>query len=252
MISHYIELTFLMVRRDFVIRYRGTFLGYVWSILNPLVFAFVYVIAFKHILRIPVENYAIFLLTGLFPWLWISSSLSNAATGFQAYQSILKSGRTAPNVIPFFIVLTEFVNFLFTIPVILFFIYISPADIPFESFLYFPVVFVLTFAFLICAVSIISCLSLILKDLGHFILLLVQMLFFLSPVLYPVTLIPEEFLDIYLINPFVNLIELWRQVLYSGNVDAGLLIYPLFFTIGMFVAAFLLMKRIGTRAVLWL
>jgi len=241
-----------MVRRDFVIRYRGTFLGYIWSILNPLIFALVYVVAFKHILRIPVENYAIFLLTGLFPWLWISSSLSNAATGFHAYQSILKCGQTPPHIIPFFIVLTEFINFLFTIPVILLFVYYSPVDMPFESLLYFPVVFVLTFAFLICAVSIISCLSLILKDLGHFILLLVQMLFFLSPVLYPITLIPEKFLAIYLINPFVNLIELWRQVLYSGSVDIGLLVYPLLFTLGMFVAALLCMKKIGTRAVQWL
>ena len=252
MISQYLELTFLVLRRDFIIRYRGTFIGYFWSLLNPLMFAFVYVIAFKHILRIPVENYAIFLLAGLYPWLWISNSLSNASNGFSSYQSILKSRQTTPHIIPFFIVLTEFTNFLFTIPVILIFVYFSPAEIPVTSVFYFPIIFILTFGFLISLVSIISCLSLILRDLGHFVQLLVQLLFFLSPILYPLSLITDQFLKIYLMNPFVNLIQLWRQVLYSGDVDLSLILYPFAFTLGMFLVSWFCMKRIGHRAVQWL
>ncbi len=252
MISQHLELTFLILKRDFIIRYRGTFIGYFWSLLNPLMFAFVYVVAFKHILRIPVENYAIFLLAGLFPWLWMSNSLANASNGFSSYQSILKCRQTSPHIIPFFIVLTEFINFLFTIPVILLFVYFSPVDIPLTSVFYFPIIFILTFAFLIFLVSIISCLSLVLRDLGHFIQLLVQMLFFLSPILYPLSLIPDQFLQIYLMNPFVNLIQLWRQVLLSGNVDLNLIIYPLFFTLGMFLISRICMKKIGNRAVQWL
>jgi len=182
----------------------------------------------------------------------MSSSLSNAPAGFMAYQSILKCGQNSPYIIPFFIVLTEFVNFLFTIPVILLFVFFSPVDLPLLSLVYFPVIFMLTFVFLICVVSVISCLSLILRDLGHFVQLLVQMLFFLSPILYPMSLIPEKFLPLYLLNPFVNLVELWRQILYSGDVNLTLMIYPLFFTLGMFVVACFCMKKIGNKAVQWL
>ena len=252
MLSQYLELTFLVLRRDFIIRYRGTFIGYFWSLLNPFMFALVYVIAFKYILRVPVENYGIFLLAGLFPWLWMSNSISNASNGFNSYQSILRSRRTLPHIIPFFIVLTEFINFLFAIPVILLFVYFSPVEMAINSVFYFPIIFILTFAFLVCLVSIISCLSLILRDLGHFVQLLVQMLFFLSPILYPLSLIPDQFLSIYLMNPFVNLILLWRQVLYSGTLDISLTIYPFIVTLGMFFASWFCMKKIGNRAVQWL
>ena len=69
------EIAYLMIKRELTARYRGTIFGYLWSLLNPLAFALVYFIAFKYIVRIPVENYSVFLLCGLFPWIWISSSI---------------------------------------------------------------------------------------------------------------------------------------------------------------------------------
>ena len=249
---HFLELTFLMVRREMIVRYRGTVLGYVWSVLNPLVFALVYIVAFKYIIRIPVDNYAVFLLTGLFPWLWMSSAMNGGTKGFEVYQAVLKSGAVRPIIVPFFVVIIEFVHFLFSLPVVLAIVIFSSGHLSLAAYAYFPLVFILTALFLFAAVCIIACLSLVFRDLGHLIQLFIQMLFFLSPVIYPLDLVPDPYKAIYNLNPFVDLILLWRQVLYTGDVQLNLMIYPLTVSCVLGVGAYFCFKFIGQRAVQWI
>lgn len=249
---HFFELTYLMSRREVTVRYRGTLLGYIWSVLNPLVFAMVYFIAFKHILRIPVENYAIFLLTGLFPWLWMANALNGGTKAFETYQAVLKSGAVRPIIIPFFVVIIEFVHFIFSLPVVFALVAFSPETIPISSFIYFPLIIALTVIFLLSSVCIVSCLSLVFRDLGHLIQLVVQMLFFLSPILYPVDFVPKSLQSIYHLNPFVDLIQLWRQLLYTGDIQLHLAIYPFVLSCVLGVISYFCLKRIGNRAVQWI
>ena len=68
-----------LVLRDLRARYRGSFFGFLWSFLNPLLLMLVYALVFSVYLRVPMENYAVFLFTGLLPWLWFSASLGHAA-----------------------------------------------------------------------------------------------------------------------------------------------------------------------------
>lgn len=250
--KHFLELTFLMIRREMIVRYRGTILGYAWSVLNPLVFALVYIIAFKYIIRIPVENYGVFLLTGLFPWLWMSGAMNGGVKGFETYQAVLKAGAVRPIIVPFFVVIIEFVHFLFSLPVVLAIVFYSVAAIPIAALIYFPIVFLLTAFFLFTTVCIVSCLSLVFRDLGHLIQLFVQMLFFLSPIIYPVDLVPDSFKTIYHLNPFVDLIMLWRQILYLGDVEWHLAVYPLIVSCCLCIGAYVCFKHIGQRAVQWI
>jgi len=247
-----IELTWLMIKREMVIKYRGTILGYIWTILSPLAFACVYYIAFKYIVRIPVENYAVFLLTGLFPWIWISSTLNNATNAFTSYQAVLKSRYINPLIVPFFVVTIEFVNFLFSIPVIIALLIYTGTNFNLSSVIHFPILIILHFVFLISASGIIACLSLIFRDLGHLIQLAIQMLFFLSPIIYPLSLVPVNYINIYKLNPFVNMIQLWRQIFNGENVDLILYAYPLIFSIFIGIISYILLNIIGKKAVQWL
>ena len=122
----------------------------------------------------------------------------------------------------------------------------------FSSLIYFPIVFALTLFFLLTSVCIISCLSLIYRDFGHLIQLFVQMLFFLSPVIYPIDMVPESLRSVYFLNPFVNLIQLWRQLLYTGDIQLQLITYPLLLSCGLCVASYFCLKIIGNRAVQWI
>jgi len=81
-LQHYIDLLIVLTQKEMKVRYKSSFLGYIWSIANPLAFAFVFFIAFKVVMKIKMENYTLFLITGLFPWQWFSNSVSLSPTIF--------------------------------------------------------------------------------------------------------------------------------------------------------------------------
>ena len=71
------ELLGLLVLKELRLRYKSSVLGYIWAVANPFAFAVVYYVAFKLIMRVDVPNYSIILLTGMFPWLWFTTSMIN-------------------------------------------------------------------------------------------------------------------------------------------------------------------------------
>lgn len=85
---HSIDLMSVLVSKDLKVRYRSTMLGYVWSLLYPLAFALIFYFLFRVIVRIEVENYALFLIGGLFPWHWISNSASGPTLPPSLYPSL--------------------------------------------------------------------------------------------------------------------------------------------------------------------
>ena len=89
-VQYLLDLTLVLTRKEIQIRYKNNVLGYLWSVLQPLSFALVYYIAFKIVMRIEMENYTLFLLTGLFPWQWFSNSISEASNTFISNASIIK------------------------------------------------------------------------------------------------------------------------------------------------------------------
>jgi len=247
-----LEISFLMVKRELTARYRGTIFGYLWSFLNPMAFAAVYYIAFKYIVRIPVEDYSIFLLTGLFPWIWISASIISGTSSFENFQALLKTGYVKPIIIPLLVVFTELTHFLFAIPILLIMLFFSGFEINFLNFIFIPILMIFQTIFLISVVTIVGCLSLVYRDISHMITILIQMLFFLSPIIYPVSLVPSNYLSIYKLNPLVNFFELWRQSFYIGNIDYLLLIYPTILIFILITIAYFVIKKIGDRAVEWM
>ena len=78
------------------------------------------------------------------------------------------------------------------------------------------------------------------------------MLFFLSPVIYPIDLVPDSYKSVYNMNPFVDLIMLWRQVLYTGEIQLDLMVYPLIVSCVLGIGAFFCFRYIGQRAVQWI
>lgn len=247
-----LEICFLMVKRELTARYRGTIFGYLWSFLNPMAFALVYFIAFKYIVRIPVEDYAVFLLTALFPWIWMSASVIAGNNSFENFQALLKTGFVKPIIVPLIVVFTELTHFLFAIPILIIILFLSALEINLLNFFFIPILIIFQTIFLISVVSIISCLSLVYRDISHMINIFVQMLFFLSPIIYPLSLVPSSYLTIYKLNPLVNFFELWRQSFYIGNIDYSLLIYPTIITFILIFIGNFVIHKIGDRAVEWM
>ncbi|MCX5635936.1 MAG: ABC transporter permease, partial [Planctomycetota bacterium] len=123
-LEYYKDLVLVLTRKEIKVRYASSILGYLWSVANPLAISFVFYIAFKIVMRIQIEAYSLFLITGLFPWQWLSNSISVSPMIFLGNASIIKKVNFPRNVLPLVTVLQDMVHFILAIPVIIIFMFI--------------------------------------------------------------------------------------------------------------------------------
>ena len=116
--SHYLDLVTALTIKEIKARYKRTYLGYAWSLLNPLVYAVTYWVAFKAILNVKIEGYFLFLLAGLFPWQWLNNSLTSAPNAFVANAPLVKKIAFPRYLIVVSSVVTEGLHFLLCLPVL--------------------------------------------------------------------------------------------------------------------------------------
>ena len=234
-LAHF-ELIYLLVSRDLKVRYKNSFFGYIWAIANPLAFAVIYYFAFKVILRIELENYSSYLLIGLFPWMWISNSLISTSSSFRSNISLIKLSNIKPYLLIFSGVMNEMVHFLFAIPILIFVLIFTEQPLYLSWLWQLPVLIVLQAIFLMPLVLILSTTNIFLRDIEYIVGIAMTMLFFLTPIVYPVSLVPDNYQTIYHINPFVYLIDLWHKVFLDGYISMLSAFYLLFFS---FITTFL-------------
>ncbi|RME58547.1 MAG: ABC transporter permease, partial [Candidatus Dadabacteria bacterium] len=132
-----------LVVRHLAARYRGSFLGYLWSLLNPLCLMLVYMLVFKYYIRFTsVEHYSIFLFVGLLPWIWLSNSLLEGANSIVANGSLVTKSMFPAQALPTVSVLTGLVHFLLSLPVLFLIMVIQGVHIPF-TVIYLPLLVLL-------------------------------------------------------------------------------------------------------------
>jgi lipopolysaccharide transport system permease protein len=219
---YYRDLLFVLVGKEFKVRYKNTALGYFWSVLHPLAFAGVLFVLFKVIVKIRMEDYLLFLISGLFAWQWFSNSI-NAATAFFLSNSSLILKIRFPR---FFLVLagvmSDMVHFLISIPVLVVFMlgygrYPSPAwlwGVPILA----AAQFLLTYGVaLMMATS-----NLFLRDLGRLTSILTMLWFYVTPVVFQPEMVPEAYRWMLYVNPMSVLTIAWRELFLAGRMPWGL------------------------------
>ncbi|NIG17876.1 MULTISPECIES: ABC transporter permease [Pantoea] len=217
--GYLIDLITVITEKELKVRYKSSFLGYLWSIANPLLFAMIYYFIFKLVMRVQIPNYTVFLITGLFPWQWFASSANNSLFSFIANAQIIKKTVFPRSVIPLSNVLMEFLHFLCTIPVIIVFLYIYDMS-PSISWLWgIPLIgfgqMMLTYGLALM----LSTLNLFFRDLERFVSLGIMLMFYCTPILYSVDLIPEAYRWIIGTNPLSLMIVSWRDLFMHGTIN---------------------------------
>lgn len=206
------NLIYNLVSRDLKVKYKGSILGFLWSLLNPLIMLIVYTVAFKYIIKIRVENFPLFFLCGFLPWTFLSLSLSMAASSIRDNANLVKKVYFPREILPLSIVLSNLVQFLLT------FIILIPALIIFNIKLGFPLLFlplIILFhiAFTLGLAYILSALYVFYSDVRHLLEIFLQIWFWLTPIIYPVSFVPERFQSLYRLNPAVLIVESYRDTL---------------------------------------
>jgi lipopolysaccharide transport system permease protein len=224
--EYLLDLILLLVEKDMKVRYKSSWLGYVWSVANPLLFTVVYYVALGVFLRlqIPGVPYPLFLIAGQFPWQWLASSVGGAPMLFITNASLIKKVRFPRNVLVISSVLSDALHFFLTIPVVvaaLLWYGFAP------SWWWVPGIPVLGIAqfFTVYGIAVaIASINLFFRDLERLVAVFLQMLFFLTPIVYSVSLVPIEYHKWIKLNPVAPLIRAWQKLFLDGYLDPLLVV----------------------------
>ena len=245
--QHYIDLITVLTQKEMKIRYKSSFLGYVWSILNPLAFACIFFVIFKVVMRIQMENYTLFLITGLFPWQWFSNSVNMSPGVFLGNASIIKKINFPRNVTLLAVVLQDLIHFVLAIPVIVFFMSVYQKQPSFSWFLGIPLLLGIQL-FMIYGITLaISSLNLFFRDLERLTSIFTMFLFYLTPIIYPADMIPAKYRYLIDLNPIAPLMISWRNLFLEGTLKVELLTISLAYSIVAYIAGYFIYKKLSWR-----
>ena len=206
------NLVYNLVARDLKVKYKGSILGFFWSLLNPLIMLIVYTVAFKYIIKIRVKDFPIFFLCAFLPWSFLSLSLSMAVSSIKDNANLVKKVYFPREILPLSIVLSNLVQFLLT------FIILIPALFVFKvklglPLLLLPLIIIFQLAFTLGLAYILAALNVFFSDVKHLLEIFLQIWFWLTPIIYPTSFVPQRFQSLYRLNPAVLLVESYRNSL---------------------------------------
>ncbi len=241
---HYRELLKTNIKKEVRGKYKNSFLGVLWSFLNPLLQIVVYAIVFQLILKNPQENYAIFICCGLIPWTFFSSTVSRTAFTMVENGNILKKVYFPREILPISIVSSETVNFLISTTIILGFVILGGVGIS-KYIIFYPLVLLTQYLLLIAISFIVSSISVYIRDLQHLIGVALQLLFYAAPIVYSPDVIPQEYKWILTLNPMAYIINGYRDIFYYQKMpDIASLLVLIAISVGLCVIGYMIFNKL--------
>ena len=224
---HYRELIKNLVVRDLKVRYKNSVLGILWSLLNPLLMTIVFTIVFSLMLRSDIPNYPVFFMCAYLPWSFLSESVVGGTNSIVANAHLIKKVYFPREALPLADVLSGLVNFLLALIVLFGMILVFRVGLTW-SILILPVVIVAQVLFTLGVVFFLSTANVFYRDTQHIMQVVMQAWFFLTPVFYPIDIIPESAnvlgtainlqLWVRRLNPMASLVASYRDILLRGAV----------------------------------
>jgi lipopolysaccharide transport system permease protein len=248
-----IELLYLLVRKELTLRYANSALGYLWALLIPLAFITTYFVAFKIVMRAPWPNYIPFLAVGMFPWLWMVNGIVQATPIFRHNQSLVKKVKVPCAILPLAIVVKEMLHYIFALPILIGFVFFGAHILHWSWLWLVPLMLIIQTCFVYSIAALFALCQVFIRDIEHLIGITMNIVFFITPVIYPISKIPENYQKYFLLNPFAPFIETWHAIWLEGNIGNYhnlMLCFIYTFVIGTFT--FLMYKKFIHRIGEWL
>lgn len=233
----YRELLKTNIQKEIRGKYKGAWLGVLWSYLNPLLMLIVYSVVFSQIMRIEIPNYMMFLFTALIPWSFFTTTVSQGSLAVVANGNILKKIYFPREIIPISVVTSNCVNFLISCVIMLFFIIITGLGVSWYILL-FPIILLAQYILLMGITFMLSAITVYARDLEHIISVLLMALFYATPIVYSMDMVPEAMKWLISINPMTPIINAYRDILFHQQL-------PDLLNLGMIILSSSLILIIG-------
>jgi lipopolysaccharide transport system permease protein len=212
--------------------------------MNPLILAVVLNLAFRVFLRVTIEDYAFFVLTALFPWTWFSASVLVASGTLIENAPVIRKVRIPRSLFVFASALTQLLHFLFTLPVILVIAWVYDRSPQISWLIGIPVLICVQFLLSSGVALTVSILNAYFRDMEHLLAVLLNLLFWLTPIVYPLRAVPEVYQRYLGVNPLVHLMTAWRELIMAGRLDWPAILVTLVYSAAIFCAGFMIFRKL--------
>ncbi|URN95429.1 MAG: ABC transporter permease [Candidatus Pristimantibacillus lignocellulolyticus] len=240
----YKELLTQFVARDLKLKYRRSVLGYLWSLLNPLLMMMVLTAVFSSFFKFDIPNYPVYLLSGQILFSFFSESTTTAMNSILGSGSLIKKVYIPKYIFPLSRILSSFVTLLFSLVALLIVMLIT--DIQFSAtILLFPLPLFYLLIFSIGIGLIMSVLVVFFRDMLHLYGVLLSAWMYLTPIFYPINIVPDFVKTIIYSNPMYYFVEMFRElILYNQMPSLQLnLMCLMFSSISLLVGLFIFYKN---------
>jgi ABC-2 type transport system permease protein len=236
----------VLVRRDLSLKYQQSILGYLWSLIEPLTLAVIYWFIFGLLFDTQLVgggSYSMFIISGIFAWSWFNSAITESTNALTGQSRLVTTINLPREVFPVGKVLGRFAEFLAGVPILVGAAYVFDATITWRTFAALPLAVFLQFALLTGIALLLSAVTVMLRDVERFVRLVVRVLFYAAPIIYPLNKVYES-----------STLPGWAKLIYLANPLVGIfqLLHAAWFPQEWPSNALLATTVAGTAAVLWL
>ena len=221
----YRELIRNLIIRDLKVRYKNSALGVLWSLLNPLLMTLVFTVVFTIMIPSEIDAYPVFFMCGFLPWGFLAASLTGGTASIVGNAHLIKKVYFPREILPVAEVLSNLVNFLLALIVLFALILVYGVRLT-PAVLTLPLIILAQTMFVTGLVLLLSTANVFYRDTKHILEVLMQAWFFMTPIFYPITILPPDAqilgltIDVQLwlrrLNPMASLVASYRDVLYRG------------------------------------
>lgn len=210
---NYRELLKTNVKKEIRGRYKNSFLGVLWSFLNPLLQLIVYSIVFGALLGQGNSTYHIYVCVGLIPWTFFVSTVQQAAYTVIANGNIIKKVYFPREILPISIATSGAINFVISTLIILGFVIFSPLGLSWQI-LWYPVILLIQYILILGISFILSAITVYIRDIEHIVGVVLMAAFYTTPIVYKLEQLPENLRIIMKLNPMTYIINGYRDIFY--------------------------------------
>ncbi|KAF1680116.1 ABC transporter permease [Veillonella sp. R32] len=213
----YIPLLKELVLRDLRIKYRRSFFGYLWSLMNPLMMMCILTIVFSQVFRFDIPNYSLYLIIGQVVFNFVSESTTSAMYSIVGNAALLKKVYVPKLIFPLSRVLSSFVTMLFSMVAIFIVMLITDVSIT-KKLLLLPIPLCFLLVFSLGVSLIVSAIAVYFRDMFHLYSVFTTAWSFLTPIFYPINIVPVEFKQMLLLNPLYYILLYFREIILEGAI----------------------------------
>lgn len=246
-IYKYREFLKTSIKKEFRGKYKKSFLGVLWSFLSPLFQLIIYSFVFPFILGNKIENYTAFLIVGLMPWNFFNNSILQSAATIVNNAGIVKKVYFPREILPISTASSNLINFLITEIIVFIALLVSGIGLG-PTLIAFPVIVFVQFVLQLGLSFIFSAITVYIRDVEYIINIFMMLMFYMCPIVYEPSMIPDKFLWLFKLNPMFHIISFYRTILYNRMMPNWLEVGSVFIVcVVVLVFGYLIFSKLEKR-----